>query len=620
MARMYPEDIAEYDTTTAWEKAAFHFFKEAARPHRDFICIYEPPIGGLEKEPDFVLVGKKLGLIVFVVKDWTSQQIRSYTPFQFTLLVSGKREKKENPDKQAKGYVDALMEKLREIPGLLSHLPPHEGELKIPIGRMVVFPNIKWEEYHNRGLHWIIPQEKALLEDDIGEAGEILRDPSGSKFFERVKGSLPFRFQGLAQREIEKILFSLWPESKIELPQRQGVGKLRFEKEVKALDDAQSRLALRLKPGHQIIKGPPGSGKTLVLVHRCCHVYKYHPQIKKILFVCYNIALVSYLKRLLREKCLGMREVPVRVSHFYALCSEILGTPVHYENEEADYYEHVAEEALSRVEKGESKIGPFDAIFIEEGQDFGTEMLRTLFALLRPGGELVISIDPYQDLYKRTASWKSLGINASGRTMHLKKVYRNTIEIFDFTQRFIGQTPEQGKQLALLPHYFAFHGGLPELRRFRSIEEVEEFLVEDLNGCIEGGEYKRSEIAIIYDDKVYGPKRFAYDNRALPMRILKELELSGLPATWVSQDVRSKEMFDVTADRISLISIHSSKGLDFDLVYLVGADHIHPTRKDWKNLTTLLYVAMTRAKYRLVIPYVEETELIRRMRHCLADR
>jgi ATP-dependent exoDNAse (exonuclease V) beta subunit len=75
-------------------------------------------------------------------------------------------------------------------------------------------------------------------------------------------------------------------------------------------------------------------------------------------------------------------------------------------------------------------------------------------------------------------------------------------------------------------------------------------------------------------------------------------------------------MYDVTTDRVSLISIHSSKGLDFDLVYLVGLDHIHPTEETRQTMVSLVYVAMTRAKYRLVIPYVQETELINRIKSC----
>ncbi len=76
-------------------------------------------------------------------------------------------------------------------------------------------------------------------------------------------------------------------------------------------------------------------------------------------------------------------------------------------------------------------------------------------------------------------------------------------------------------------------------------------------------------------------------------------------------------MFDITTDRVSLISIHSAKGLDFDLVYLMGVDRIQPQDDTRDHLIRLLYVAITRAKHRLVIPYVEESEFIVKMKSCL---
>ena len=608
MAKMHPDDIEDYGKATRGEKKVFRFLMEAARPHKDFICFYEPPIGSTGKVPDFILFGKKLGLVILEVKDWSLSRIITATPFKFTIQVTGKKKTVGNPDKQAKGYVDALMEKLKEV-----------GQLKIPIGRMVVFPNIERDGYLKRNLQWIIPPERALFRDDLEATGEILCDTSGRKFQERISGSLPFKFKGLTHKEIEKLSFVIRPELQMDLPLRQGSGKSRFRKEVHALDEDQGRLALRFGRGHQIIKGPPGSGKTLVLIHRCCHLSKYHPQVKKILLVCYNIALVSYLKRLIQDKGLGVGESGILVCHFFELCSRILEEPVHYENEDPEYYDVVIQEVLARVSEGKSPVGPFDAIFVDEGQDFSSEMLKTLMGLLKAKGDLVISLDSYQDLYRRRTSWKSLGIKASGRTRHLKRVYRNTVEIFDFTQRFLGVKPKPKQQLSLLPDNFAFHGGLPEMHYFQVFEEIEDFLIRDLIECISRGDYKRSEIAVIYDDKVYGLERFAYDNRALPMRILKKLEVSGIPAIWVSQDVRAKEMYDVTTDRVSLISIHSSKGLDFDLVYLMGMDHIQTAGQTRKNLTSLIYVAMTRAKYRLVIPYVKETEFIKRMKSCLPD-
>ncbi len=619
MAKMYPEDIESFKKTTEGEKRVFRFIREAARPHKDFICWYEPPIGNSGKEPDFIFFGKKRGLLVIEVKDWTSKQIISYNPHQFTISVSGKPAKRTNPDKQAKGYVNSLKEILTETAEFLSDHPKQRGKLKIPIGRITVFPNISRSEYAESKFKWFIESERSLFKDDLDPAGEILCDRSGRKLQERISGIFPFPFEGLTQKEIDKLSFIIWPEAKIDLPPRPGSSKNRFQREVLALDESQARLALRLGPGHQIIKGPPGSGKTLVLVHRCCHLSKYNPQAKKILLICYNIALVGYLKRLIQEKGLGTGINGIEVCHFYELCARILGEPVHYENEDSEYYELVTREALERALNRGSRAGPFDAILIDEGQDFNEEMLKILLNLLRPGGDLVICLDSYQDLYRRRFSWKSLGINAGGRTRHLKRVYRNTMEIFGSTQRFIGEMPRIEKQLALLPYDFAFHGELPELRRFQNLDQIEAFLIGDLKRCIEAEDYKRSEIAVIYDDKVYGPSRFAYDNRALPMRILEKLETSGIPAAWVSKDVRSKEMYDITTDRVSLISIHSSKGLDFDLVYLVGIDHIRPTVATNETLVSLVYVAMTRAKYRLVIPYVEETELIKRMKESISQ-
>jgi superfamily I DNA/RNA helicase len=481
---------------------------------------------------------------------------------------------------------------------------------------MVVFPNLSRDQYEDRGIRWLIPMEMALLHEDLDPDGEILSDLSGRRFLQRVSSAFPFPFKGLTGKQEAKLHFALWPEGRILLPARKGEGKTHFQREVAALDEAQGRLALWLGAGHQLIKGPPGSGKTLVLVHHCCQIRRYRPHVKRILLACFNIALVSYLKRLIQEKAVGTGEGGIQVCHFFDLCSKVLGEPVRFENESSEYYDLVAQETLDRVKAGKSRVDPFDAILVDEGQDFDDLMLKVVLALLKPGGDFVLSMDSYQDLYRRRPSWKSVGIQAGGRTHTLKRVYRNTKAIFDFTQRFIGEEPTGTAQLALLPEGISSHGAAPEIFKFPDTEALEAFLLKDLKQCVRGGEYKRSETAIIYDDKVYGPDRFSYDNRALPMRLLRSLEAAGVPSTWVSQDVRSKEMYDVTTDRVSLISIHSSKGLDFDLVYLVGLDHIQATDETRSNLVSLVYVAMTRAKYRLVIPYVEETGLIKRIKEC----
>ena len=51
---------------------------------------------------------------------------------------------------------------------------------------------------------------------------------------------------------------------------------------------------------------------------------------------------------------------------------------------------------------------------------------------------------------------------------------------------------------------------------------------------------------------------------------------------------------------------------------LLGVDRLNSEENVDQNLVTLLYVAMTRARYRLTVPYTVENDLIRRVISCLA--
>jgi superfamily I DNA/RNA helicase len=249
---------------------------------------------------------------------------------------------------------------------------------------------------------------------------------------------------------------------------------------------------------------------------------------------------------------------------------------------------------------------------VDEAQDFGDEMLRVVTEMIRPGGDLVVALDASQDLYGRRSSWETLGIRARGHTRRLRHVYRNTAEIFEFGSRFLGRQPVRRRQPAALPEPWPFRGPVPALERFESRDDLLASTAGEIRARLEaeGGD---EEIAVIYDDKIYGRDRFSYDNRAMPMRILGALDRAGVRATWVSRDARSKRAYGPGRDRVVVISIHSAKGLDFDRVYLVGMDRIVPAGAAGRKLRAILYVALTRARYALAVPYVEETPFIRRM-------
>ena len=64
ISKFHPGNIEGYEATTEGEKKVSRFLKEAARPHNDFICWYDPPIGRSGKEPDFIHFGKAFGLLI----------------------------------------------------------------------------------------------------------------------------------------------------------------------------------------------------------------------------------------------------------------------------------------------------------------------------------------------------------------------------------------------------------------------------------------------------------------------------------------------------------------------------------------------------------------------------
>ena len=70
-------------------------------------------------------------------------------------------------------------------------------------------------------------------------------------------------------------------------------------------------------------------------------------------------------------------------------------------------------------------------------------------------------------------------------------------------------------------------------------------------------------------------------------------------------DIAEQAFYDPSADAITLLTIHASKGLEFPVVFLIGAEQgiLPHDRADIDEEKRLFYVAVTRAKERLDIVY-----------------
>lgn len=609
MALMIPDDIEQF--TTQGEQVFYRFLRSVAKPDDLFLVWYAPDV--TDSEPDFILYSPDVGLVVFEVKDWTIRQICEATPKTFKLRVGCKEESRTNPHEQARAYVHNLLQCIRNDGKLVNRDGVAQGKPKIPVSHGVVFPNMNSFEYKERFAHdGIIPVSKILFWDDLAPHSE-LSDPSGRAFRNAIRERFVPRFPcRISPHELNHLRQLLYPIIRINTLERGPQDELtHHEQSVRLLDHHQEAVARRFNGGHRIITGPSGCGKTLVLVHQAVFLRKYNPAVKRILLLCYNVTLVNYLRRLLAAQGAPLGPDGVEVLHFYELCERLVGERVQHENQDVDYYHLVQEEAISR---DPSDSTTYDAILVDEGQDFSDQMLQVVMRCLnRKTDFLTIALDEGQDLYGQKRNWKSSGINAKGRTRQLDVIYRNTREIAHFANqfRFESTVPRQEtvRQLSLLPDPRISSGPMPLLKQFGSMEAVIDQVAQEIKLLVDMGKFPLSEIAVLYTTK-----QAVTGGLGIPELVAASLERRGVLTKWLSEDYRAKRSHDLTSSSVTISTIHSVKGLDFSCVFLVGLDAMEPGER-WcqVQIDSLVYVGITRARYRLEIPFMTKTPLVERL-------
>jgi len=608
MATMIPSGILTF--TTPGERAFYRFLQTCAKPDDRYIAWYQPDIAG--HEPDFILYAQDVGLVIFEVKDWSLDQIIDADPQFFTLYIEGKEERRKNPVQQIRDYFGRVMDKIKKDGHLVSKDSHTYGQVKVTVNSGIVFPNINKHEYEQKGLHHVIPSERIFFWDDFHPQSPICSDLTGQCFRDALEQMLTVKPRfSITGRELNHLRQLIFPVVRIDLPDRDNQKK-RFDaaRRLKLLDHHQESIARQYDGGHRIITGPSGSGKTLILVHRAAILKQYNPAIRNMLFVCYNITLVNYIRRLLADKHVPPGENGVEVCHFFQLCAKITGEDIPYEKADSEYYDLVIQDTQEKLPSCNLQ---YDAILIDEGQDFSDEMLKIVMALLNPKTDhLAIALDDNQNIYQRRSSWKEIGIHARGRVHRVSWIYRNTQEIADFAKLIIENkqelTLDTPSQAELFPEIFdAMHGPKPEVRSFNDYETIVSWVADRIRSLNEEEGYPLAEIAVIYTMR--SPESDTAIH--LPRLLAATLERKGIIHNWIAEDYRAKRSYDVTTDSVTISTIHSLKGFDYACVFLLGMDWMVPGNR-WteEQIRKLTYVAVTRARERLFIPFVNKNQII----------
>ena len=188
------------------------------------------------------------------------------------------------------------------------------------------------------------------------------------------------------------------------------------------------------------VRGPAGSGKSLGLAARAIALAA---EGKSVLVLSFNITLVHYLHdlcaRAARHRQVGRWQYFVSFSHFHGLLRDLIAQ-VGERCPEDEAWESWAIEALGRAySQGNADLPLYDAVLVDEGQDFEPEWWNLLRAhLLRPDGEMLLVADRTQNLFER-ANWTDAGMAGggfSGPWAELQGTYRIPVDLVPIVSEY----------------------------------------------------------------------------------------------------------------------------------------------------------------------------------------
>lgn len=592
-------------------------FAERLKTHLedDYLCWFNVPIGAVRHYPDFLILHPSRGLLLLEVKDWKLETLHHIDKIFADLNINGAIKRVANPLEQARSYMMNVVNKLGEDPQLCQSDGNYQGKLCFPYGYGVVLTNITRKQLDGalseEEQSLVLPGRLVICKDEMTESVDALA------FQERLWGMFQYDFKRpLTLPQIERIRWHLFPEIRIGGRQttlfsdfeEKGGGKAEPEtipELVRVLDLEQETLARNLGSGHRVIHGVAGSGKTLILGYRCVHLAEMLR--KPILVLCFNISLAARLRSFIAERKLESR---VNVHHFHEWCGEQLRTyHVELTDTAGQPWERQVEAVIQGVDAGRIPRAQYGAIMIDEGHDFEPEWLKLVTQMVDPTTDsLLLLYDDAQSIYRKSGgldfSLSSVGIKAAGRTSILRLNYRNTREILqfacEFASKFMGAKAADDDHIPMIqPETGGASGPGPAFRQFASIGDEITYTTKCLKAWHERGDFL-GDIAVICMNKDHG-KRVAL--------ALKSLEIPHL----LMADQPGKRAYDPRKSRINILTVQSSKGLEFQSVILIGLGQLDASETKTAHNTKLLYVGMTRAKERLLITASAKNDFTERL-------
>lgn len=548
MATMFPERLPQSildDPFRSAELKTFRALRELPAPYRVFYSMhwqkYEENWGASEGEADFVIVHPDMGVIVLEVKGGAI----SYDADRGKWFTQNRNLEKfeiRDPVEQGRRNHYAILQKLEYIPGWPSR--------KLNIWHAVCFPDVYLKP--GQFLKLDLPRETVVDANDLDDIATTINRIFAHCFGANMAAGAPGRDR---MQMIEGLLAHSFT---IRSPL--GIDLEREDEKLIELTEQQFRaLALLGDRKRAAIAGCAGSGKTMLAAKKA---QQFADLGQHVLLVCFNSGL---------SEDLAIRLPDIEVYTFHSLCkkaAEQAGIRIKNTSDESELFSKILPDALMEAADSIGRI--YDAIIVDEGQDFQENYWLGIEALLKEDGCLYIFYDNNQNLFGGTGNFGGL-INEPA--FNLYQNCRNTKSIHDVVVRF--HNNPDGLQC------FSPEGRQPEILHYSNEEDMVRQLQKLLHRLVIDEHIDNEDIVILTP---HGEKN---------TRLTAGLKLGNF--TLSNRSPKHPSNIQVT-------SVHKFKGLERRVVILAEID-----QRTRFNRNMLMYVGCSRARTHLIILSDEKT-------------
>lgn len=623
MANCIPTSIDNLSFAQFGEKKLFNILK---RLPNNCIVRYEMVLHEKNYRPDFAVLSPNFGVCIIEVKDWSADAIIQATPESFVIQWRDNApQTRMNPQLKSHIYIANTKEKLM----LSSELRDKNFNLLVNTHYLIAFPNMSGTEFDDLGLEAVIEKSHVLFREDLLDERVAIA---------RLENAIPKMQSPLNISQFKKICDQLGVTISMPLQKDGGLvllnkrGKVASTEQIVhefAIDLEQEKVAKNLGEGPRLLRGLAGSGKTLILLVRAKLSISNAEELgerQRILILCWNISLANYMRQAFKSINIPfagkLSSIPrpasdtstVEIMHLMDWARWITNSYSSYKfpsSNQPDFLDRVSS-LLENLKLPEN--AKYDAIYLDEAQDFREEWIEFLFNKALKGNDpksknFIISADNAQQIYqhqgKKGFTWADLQIPMQGRSKIFHRVYRNSARIWSFAGFLLGNIGEyyhedDGKPSAEI--WFApKNGNDPQLVECSNIEEQIREAVTTVTNITSQG-YSPRNVLILYQRQVVNGYKVVEN-------LQRQLWNASIESDWIAENASTKQEFDWSRDAVKISTVHSAKGMDAPVVIVLNAEAFTNSDGETDELK-LMYVALTRAREYLKVLYTGEAGMV----------